>query len=269
MAQFRIKLELNKGRHGIPLQRLANIAKETEKFLEMFSEDVKLEKNGWIAENFENGSLMYDVNYVGESVPHNLVIAQKAFEQITNVSTTSDELDFGVRKETFWQFAQIANHIEADDYIGIGLYKDNNLIEIKELSKERALEIERQITQRFVEFGGIQGEITALIKGSNHLWINDFATSNRIVCTFKGDMYNQIWQLLKTQDTVVNVEGWITRDNGKIVSFIIEKISPAVIYQEGDLNKFFGCDPEFTGELSTEEYLTKLRNKEENDSYLS
>ncbi|MBA2735649.1 MAG: hypothetical protein H0U50_02565 [Pyrinomonadaceae bacterium] len=268
MAQFRIKLELNKGRHGIPLQRLANIAKEAEKFLEMFSQDVKLEKNGWIADNFENGSLMYDVNYVGESEPHNIAVAHKAFEQITDIKTTPDELDFGIRKETFWQFAQIANHIEADDYIGIGLYKGEDVPEIKELSKERSLEIERQIAQRVVEFGGIQGEITALIKGSNHLWINDFATNNRVVCTFKGEMYSQVWQLLKSQDTVVNVEGWITKDNGKVIDFVIEKISSAVVYQEGDLEKLFGCDPNFTGELSTEEYVAKLRD-EESENYLS
>lgn len=268
MAQFRIKLELNKGRHGIPLQRLAQIAKETEKFLEMFSQDVKLEKNGWIADNFENGSLMYDVNYIGESASHSMSIAHKAFEKIIDNDTTPDDLDFGIRKETFWQFAQIANHIEADDYIGIGLYKGEDVSEIKELSKERSLEIERQIAQRVVEFGGVQGEITALIKASNHLWINDFATNNRVICTFRGEMYSQVWQLLKSQDTVVNIEGWITKDNGKITNFVIEKISPAVVYQEGDLERLFGCDPNFTGELSTEEYMTKLR-EEEREDYLS
>lgn len=30
-------------------------------------------------------------------------------------------------------------------------------------------------------------------------------------------------------------------------------------YQEGDLERFFGIDPDFTGELSTSEYLDGIR----------
>lgn len=266
MSQFRIKIELNKGRHGIPLQKLADFSREAEKFLEMFAEDVSLEKDGWIAENFKNGSLVYDVNYVGESSPQIIDTAHKAFDQILDERTTPDGLNFGIRKETFWQFAQVANHIGADDSVGIGLYRSESEFEMRELSKERSLEIKAQIKERVVEFGGIQGEITALIKASNHLWINDFATNSRVVCTFKGAMYNQVWQLLKSHDAVVNVEGWITRDNGRIVDFVIETSSSAVVYEEGDLEKLFGCDPDFTGDLSTEEHIEKLRGEED---YLS
>jgi hypothetical protein len=31
-------------------------------------------------------------------------------------------------------------------------------------------------------------------------------------------------------------------------------------YKEGDLEKFFGCAPDFTGELSTEEYVDDIRS---------
>lgn len=265
MSTFRIKIELNKGRHGIPLKRLANIADETEKFLEMFAEDMKLEKEGWIADNFKNGSLTYDVNYVGEAPPQAIAIAQKGFKQLTDKNTSADELSFGIRRETFWQFAQIANHIEPDDYISLGLYEDENRPEMKELSKERSFDIKRQIEQKIVEFGGIQGEITAFFKGNNHLWIRDFANNNRVVCIFKREMYSQVWQLLKSQDTIVNVEGWITRINGEIQEFAIERISSAIDYKEGDLERFFGCDPDFTGELSTESYMAKLRGEEKED----
>ena len=30
-------------------------------------------------------------------------------------------------------------------------------------------------------------------------------------------------------------------------------------YREGDLEAFIGCDPNFTGKLSTEEYIDKIR----------
>lgn len=36
-------------------------------------------------------------------------------------------------------------------------------------------------------------------------------------------------------------------------------------YREGDLEKFFGCDPDFTGGLSTEEYIDRIRGRGDND----
>ncbi len=261
MSGFRIRFELNKGRHGIPLRRLANISSEVEKFLEMFGRDMKFDNDGWVADNFENGSLKYDVNYIGETSDQNILVAKKAFEAILDSNTTANDLKFGIRKETFWQFAQIANQIDPDDYIGIGLYQDNSEFNLKELSKERSLLIESQIEEKTFEFGGIQGEISALLKGINHLWINELESGTRVICTFCDDIYREIWQLLKNHDTVVNIEGWITRENGKIIRFDIESIVPAVIYREGDLEKFFGSDPDFTGNLDTEDYISNLRDE--------
>ncbi len=31
-------------------------------------------------------------------------------------------------------------------------------------------------------------------------------------------------------------------------------------YREGDIDAFFGCDPDFTGNLTTEEHLQKIRS---------
>lgn len=35
----------------------------------------------------------------------------------------------------------------------------------------------------------------------------------------------------------------------------------AALYRDGDIEKFFGCAPDFTGDLSTVEYLAELREK--------
>lgn len=39
----------------------------------------------------------------------------------------------------------------------------------------------------------------------------------------------------------------------------VEKVD----YQEGDLEKFFGCDPDFTGDQTTEEFIDEMRGREE------
>jgi len=62
MANLRIRVELNKGRVGMPLGKMANITHETMKFLKMVCEDIgALEvADKWIALNFENDSVDFD-----------------------------------------------------------------------------------------------------------------------------------------------------------------------------------------------------------------
>lgn len=261
MSQLRVKIELNKGRHGIPLHRLVEVAKEAEKFFEMFADDMHLSKGEWIAENFQNGSLGYDVNFVGEITEPVITTARKALKHITDPQTTPDDLSFGIRKETFLQLAKIASPIEADDLIGIGLYNGQPEPEMRELSKQRSLDIERQIVQTVVQYGGLQGVITALFKGSFILWIVELSTGTRVSCNFPPHMYNKVWELLKARDAIVKVEGWITHKRGEIAHLDILSISEAAEYQEGDLEKFFGCDPHFTGNLNTAEYIDDLRGE--------
>ena len=122
MSKIRVKFELNKGRHGISVHRLADVAKETDKFLKMFAEDVKLNDGEWIADNFENGSLSYDIGFVGEANNYEMTIAQNALKQLTNIETTADGLNFGVRRETFLQFANIALPLQADEFVSVGVY---------------------------------------------------------------------------------------------------------------------------------------------------
>lgn len=39
----------------------------------------------------------------------------------------------------------------------------------------------------------------------------------------------------------------------------IEDIRELPSYQEGDIDKFFGCDKDFTGNKTTEQFLDELR----------
>ena len=59
-------MELNRGRVGIPLHKLANVFQETHQFLGMLGEDVHLPAGGdWLALDFENQSLNFTAEYVG------------------------------------------------------------------------------------------------------------------------------------------------------------------------------------------------------------
>lgn len=265
MTQLRLKIELNKGRHGVPIHKLAEVAKEAEKFFQMFSTDVHLGKGEWIAENFQNGSLGYDVGFIGETTEPAIATGQKAIKLLTNPNTTADDLKYGIRPGTFLQFAKIASPVDEDDFVSIGLYSGQKKPEMHELSKKRFWEIERQVVQTVVQYGGLQGVITTLFKESNILWIRELSTGEKVSCKFPLAKYNEVWALLKAKDAVVNIEGWITRTNGVIDHLKIESMKEAPEYQEGDIEKFFGCDPQFTGDKSTEDYLNDLRGETTED----
>jgi hypothetical protein len=259
MAELKIKIELNKGRIGVPLERLAKVADEARKFLEMFAKDIELGEGQWIAEHFTNDSVAYDASFIGEASERALRVGHKALRHLTDPKRTPDDLGYGIRRETLFQFGKMASPLPEDDALIIGLYNGKPQPETRILSKKRFLVIERQIVEKTTHYGGLQGVITALFKGSSTIWVHDLSTGAKVVCEFSLSDYGMIWELLKSRDTVVNVEGWITKKPGEVNHLKIETITPAAEYQAGDLEKFFGIDPDFTGEMSTDEYLDDLR----------
>lgn len=268
MANFRVRIEINKGRHGAPIHKLAKVAEEAEKFFKMFATDLGLGKAEWIADNFRNGSVGFDTNYVGPAPDPALFTSQKAFSHLTDPATTPDDLRFGVRKETFLQFAKIASPIDADDFVNIGVYNGGPEPEMRELTKQRAIQIEKDIVETVEQYGGIQGIITALFKENNSFWLRELSTGAKFVCNFRADKYNLVWHALEAKDAVVNVEGWKTIVNGEVRHVDVTSIIPAPEYRDSDLEEFFGCDPNFTGDQSTEDFIDDLRG-ETTEDYLN
>lgn len=265
MANFRVRIELNKGRHGIPIHKLARVSEEADKFFQLFAADLGLGKADWIADNFTNGSVGFDTNYVGPAPDPAIITGQKAFSQLTDPQTGSDDLRYGVSKETFLQFARLASPLEADEFINIGLYNGKPEPQMRELSKQRAIEIEKEIVQTVEQYGGIQGIISALFKESNKFWIRELSTGRKFTCFFPVNLYNMVWKALEAKDAVVNVEGWKTVTNGEFEHLTVISITSAPEYQDDDLEQFFGCDPNFTGNKNTEEFIDDLRGETTED----
>ena len=246
----------------MPIERLVKVADEARKFLDMLSADVELGKGEWIAEKFTDGSCIFDSAFVGDVTNRAIAIAQKAVIHLSDPSCTVDNLAYGIRRETFYQFGRMAAPLPLDDAVFIGVYTDDKPEpEMRELSKERFFEIEREIVEKTTRYGSLRGVITALFKGGNTIWVRDLTTREKIVCSFSAARYCEIWKLLESKDAVVNVEGWITQKPGEESHLTIETIKPAAEYQAGDLEKFFGIDPTFTGGMSTEDYLEALRGE--------
>ena len=47
----------------------------------------------------------------------------------------------------------------------------------------------------------------------------------------------------------------------KVYSMCVSSEKPRIEYKDGDLEKFFGCDPNFTGGKTTEQHLAEVRGE--------
>jgi hypothetical protein len=261
MSEIKLKFVLNKGRHGILLHKLTRIADEAEKFLLSFSEDLNLDKNEWVADSFRNGSVSFTISYVGPAEDKQLNRARKALAIVADPKTKVSDLNGDLSNRTYVQFAKIAHPIDSDDVIGLGVVNEKGKLVTKDFTKERAIQIEREMNVTTEEFIGFQGEITAMFREGS-CWVKDSITSDRIVCKFKPNQYRKIWQLLKDLEGFVDIEGWAVMKNGTLDHLKIESIDASADYQEGDIDKFFGSAPNFTGNMTTGEYLSELRDED-------
>ncbi len=261
LTTIRLKIILNKGRHGILIHKLARVGEETEKFIDCFANDINLSKKDWLADNFKDGSLEYQLSYVGSAPQTTITMGREALKHIIDPSTTSNTLKYGISKKTFLQYARIANSIDADEVIELGTCDDNGEFMMYSLTKERFSAIEREVFQETEQYRGLQGTITAFFKDTGSFHLRELLTGVTVICKFNSSFYNTIWKLLEKRDTLVNVEGWFISKSGKGDYLNIESIVESAEYIEGDIDKFFGCDPNFMGNQTVEEYMAILRER--------
>ncbi len=265
MSLLRIKVELNKGGVGVSLHKLAQVSLEYEKFLKLFSHDlhIDLRDGDWVAKDFENHSVEYIVEYVGTVTPVLIEESNTALKYVMDESNDFEDLSSKISRATIIQYARIAKEIDSDEVVEFGLYNNGGREPSNKykLSKQRSLEIEQKFKQDdAIKYStSMQGKIHSLFKEVDkpHCYIRELSSGGLILCYYPEDIYDQIANALKKRDAIIHVAGWITasRETRKPLYMRIEKLQTAEEYREGDLEKFFGCAPDMTGDISTDEFI--------------
>jgi len=139
MARLRVRVELNRGGVGVPLHKLASVVNEAQRFFEMLSQDVHIQKEQgeWLGFDFDNESLNFTAEFVGPVTAEQVHAFSAAFDGVTSL-----------RRATIAQFTRIAHAIGEDELIGFGLYQSDHEAEPTEwrcLSRRDALRIADEI----------------------------------------------------------------------------------------------------------------------------
>jgi hypothetical protein len=138
MSRLRVRIELNRGGVGVPLEKLASVVQQAQSFFRMLGDDVHIDQSqgDWLGFDFDHESLNFTAEFVGAVSQEQVAAFHSAFDGTTPL-----------RRATIAQFARIADAIEEDEVIGFGLYlnEGDDPGEWRCLSRRDALRIAEEI----------------------------------------------------------------------------------------------------------------------------
>lgn len=264
MDHLKFRVELNKGKPGISLQKLENVAKNMLVFLSDFSKDIGIERyhKDWFATNFENNSVDFDVANFNVRDQETINKSRHSLRKYFS-GELMNESDGDFKPETYENFSNILNTISEEEEIRFGVYDNGSEIP-SEWYNHRGINKPKKIKKNFVYLGEIQGTSYSFIKGKQpyEMTIKDSIYNHSIKCTFDRSLYE------KAAETFFNKDGSFVFISGKIYENIetskIEKIEATDFTLAPKFNKELydrniGHHPNLTGDKNTQEYMDEIR----------
>ena len=249
MATPRLNVHLNKGRHGVSLEKLGAIARETALFLTKLSVDLGDPESteNWIAEDFSSQSVLFKVRRERPSriEPE---VWDRAFHAVIGNDFADPIMNVRITPETREQFWKITNPIEEHDSLSLGIENGAPEVEWFEITKEMALTATSTRPNYFTSYGEVQGYVHALYKEAQRpkIIIRELSTQNLVHCFFAPAQYDGIVALLDDKDAVVFVEGDVKEDpaTGFITEIDVKDFTPAPAFDERDFEDLIGAFPD-------------------------
>lgn len=268
MRNVRIRIELNKGRVGMPLDKIASITCDTVEYLNSLTSDLGIEypDHGWIAENFDNGSVDFDCRFAMPLEENRAMQMRSAMRMVFANEYTDATTAILIRPETRRRYARIARPLDSDEVARFGIY-GNGVIESLEwftLSAAFAAEIEEPLARSHHSYGEVQGIVHAFFKEAvrPYLKIRELSSQQLVNCYFPSALYRNAVEVLGDPDAVVFVEGWTTEsvETGFISEVNVSDFRLAPDFREEDYRFGLGSQPGFTGAMETQDYIREARD---------
>jgi hypothetical protein len=256
---------MNEGGEGVPLSQLTDIAEEAEKFLRYLAEDagISVRRGEWLARNFENRSVRFDVEREAHISIEGAKEFNRKFEYVDRVKSERRSLNGEVRHRTLVQYARIANSLGPHEKVAFGLYRgdDPQPYRYAPLTKREAEILSGFLAQEITYRGTIHGVIHVL--GVEDLWfqLRRTRTGGLVRCDFHQGLYHAVVEACERPHAVVYVHGRITarRVDRELIKLRADRIKVAPALSDERYRAFFGIDPDYTGELSSEDFIERGR----------
>jgi hypothetical protein len=262
----KIKIELNKGKKGVELDKLAAVAREASKFLTSLSVDLGEPETDWLADNFENGSVCFEIESKRE-IQTEPVVWKNAFRAVISNDFSDDFLNVRIRPETRAKYFEISKALPDGEFLSVGIAVNGtseNGFEWHRLDKSLANEAASSIEPKIKCHGEIQGIVHAFFKETKtpKLVVRELATRNLVDCYFGETMYENAVALLQDKNGVIFVEGTVSESpNGEIAEISVSDFTPAPEFDEANFESMIGRFPNaLTGDQDAAQALDDFRS---------
>ena len=269
MATLRVRFKLNPGRTGIALGKLSKQSENIDLFLCSLAFDLGENDTPymWLAKDFKNGSVYNTAELQAVVTVENATKFNDAVQSLAKFKTgSSAKLPKFITAATVSKFASLRQSLDADEEIGIALFdidsgklKRWNLIDRLQL-EQIAESIEAEV--RYV--GAVMGRTHEWNKGAKepYIIIRELNSGELIKCIYADVDYDKVAKLFYRKTAVVIIEGGMTfnRITGKSEVQQATNFDFAPDLLDDNYERFFGCAPNMTGSLSTEEFIAKGRD---------
>lgn len=168
---------------------------------------------------------------------------------------------------TALEFAKLGTLIDPDEVIGLGIYgRERTKPKWRRISYAKTAEIRAQLEAPVPAYGAVQGIIHSLQKEVRRPFflVRELATDDLVSCFYPTRLYSDVVDALRERTAVLHIAGDTVYDRAtrSIVELRVDRIDKTRMLSSEEFEKFFGSMPEFTGELSTDEYIDAIREED-------
>lgn len=269
MARIRLRIRLNEGGEGVPLDQLADVGREVERFLRSLAQDVGVvvPKGQWLAREFRNESVSFDSEGPAEYPLEQIREFNAAFNSVAGFDPLHDRLNGSVRHKTLLQFARIADSLQSHERISFGIYRpDQDMIsDWKPLTKRRASRLKEQLVQTVYYTGTIRARLhNVIVEPAFSFNVREERSNALIRCDADDELYDELHRAMRVRNALLYVRGriGIRRVDQLITSIRVLAIKMAPNLSRKEYESFFGIAPNYTGELTTEQFIERARSRD-------
>ena len=267
MANFRIRVGLNRGRGPVSFKQLSTLTDEINSFLRRLGEDAGLSEgaNQWLATKVEDGSFLSDAEPDIEVSPEVGSHLERMMEAIVRGDSLAAQAQ-GISERTRLEYANLAKRAESTHIpVELGIYgsASGDGLAWHRVTSEKAQLLTDNVSTHVEYMGAIQGVIHAWFKESQdpHFQLREFAQNQLIKCYYRAEHYADLLRAVAQKDERVNVAGIFraSRIDKSIESVRVTKIKNSVEFSDADFERFFGCAPAMTGDLDSADFISHVR----------
>lgn len=260
MARFKVRLVLNRGRHGAPLAKLGRIAEQAERFLRSLATDCRVNTHPgeWLAMNFKNGSVEYDAEFQGEVGPADAHAFARNLELLADYDAEHHGLDGGISQATVLEFARIGALIDPDEVIELGIYSGKGgAPKWRNITYRKAATLRREVEAPLPAYGAIQGILHAWFKEARepNFQIRELASDNLVRVLYPASLYPDVARAVQERTTVLIVTGDIlfNRATRQPIEMRADRIERQRMLSAAEFERLVGSAPNFIADIGNED----------------